>query len=168
MLRLVLASLMLFIVGCGFHLRGHVVFPEDIRAIHLHEDIPDPFFVQNLHQQIAKLGIQLTDETNVPTLNILEYGITEEVLAYSANAEPERIRFKLSISYELLDVNQELLIRNSISKARDLTVPASEQTVYSNVNERYLNEAELQKEAIVELMRQVGATLKEQQMNAKE
>lgn len=160
-MRKALIGVLLLVCGCGFHLRGQIDFPAQWPQIHLHENIPDPFFVQALHQQFSKLHVELTNNTNVPTLNILDYGITEDVLAYSANAEPERIRFKVTILYEVLDANGKVVHHHDISKARDLTVLAGEQTVYSNTKERRLYEQELQGEAVVELLRQLSAVLKE-------
>ncbi|MFY0699896.1 MAG: hypothetical protein JXR04_03700 [Bermanella sp.] len=110
-----LASLLVFLSACGFHLRGQVDLPVGLRILDLNAQLADNLTQNILRQSLLSNGVTLSVDAPY-TLKILNESGDRRVLTVTSNAKASEYELIQNLTFELLDTKG-----NSISKAQTIT-----------------------------------------------
>lgn len=110
-----LASLLVFLSACGFHLRGQVDLPVGLRILDLNAQLADNLTQNILRQSLLSNGVTLSVDAPY-TLKILNESGDCRVLTVTSNAKASEYELIQNLTFELLDTKG-----NSISKAQTIT-----------------------------------------------
>jgi len=110
-----LASLLVFLSACGFHLRGQVDLPVGLRILDLNAQLADNLTQNILRQSLLSNGVTLSADAPY-TLKILNESGDRRVLTVTSNAKASEYELIQNLTFELLDTKG-----NSISKAQTIT-----------------------------------------------
>jgi LPS-assembly lipoprotein len=151
-----IAMLTLASVGCGFHLRGNITVPPELKILKITPDNPNEPLQRNLRHIFTDAGITIVAPTakNVAHLDVSEPTFSEQVLTIGLNNQPQRIKLELTFTYVLSDKNDTVLQNNGEIKAsRDFSVDPN--NILSANAERDIIKSELYQDAINSLMRRI-------------
>ena len=110
-----LASLLVFLSACGFHLRGQVDLPVGLRILDLNAQLADNLTQNILRQSLLSNGVTLSVDAPY-TLKVLNESGDRRVLTVTSNAKASEYELIQNLTFELLDTKG-----NSISKAQTIT-----------------------------------------------
>lgn len=153
-----LLFLALFVSACGFHLRGAVTIPTEIRRLKLSPDDSFEPFQRALRQSLKDNGICLinycdSEKTSVLILSPLVF--SERVVAYGYDMQVNRVTLEMNFCYEVNDAQGRILIpKTKIVVSRDLTINPN--AVLATESDRNQVKAELYQDAASQLIRQLA------------
>tara|TARA_B100001063_G_scaffold240888_1_gene266807 strand:- start:640 stop:1143 length:504 start_codon:yes stop_codon:yes gene_type:complete len=110
-----LASLLVFLSACGFHLRGQVDLPVGLRILDLNAQLADNLTQNILRQSLLSNGVTLSVDAPY-TLKILNESGDRRVLTVTSNAKASEYELIQNLTFELLDTKG-----NSVSEAQTIT-----------------------------------------------
>lgn len=110
-----LASLLVFLSACGFHLRGQVDLPVGLRILDLNAQQADNLTQNILRQSLLSNGVTLSVDAPY-TLKILNESGDRRVLTVTSNAKASEYELIQNLTFELLDTKG-----NSVSEAQTIT-----------------------------------------------
>lgn len=110
-----LASLLVFLSACGFHLRGQVDLPVGLRILDLNAQLADNLTQNILRQSLLSNGVTLSADAPY-TLKILNESGDRRVLTVTSNAKASEYELIQNLTFELLDTKG-----NSVSEAQTIT-----------------------------------------------
>ncbi len=151
LLTLITGSLLL--TGCGFHLRGKIIVPENMRSMHIIGD--DYELIAELEKGLRFNDIHIADsEEGVAVLDLSD--TVYERTINSTNSIGQATSFKLSydLNFLVFDPEGETLQEQSILETRTLSFDATEILV-SEREEHFLKE-DMQKEVARQLLRRLS------------
>lgn len=161
--NLLFAALLLsFSFGCGFHLRGDIHIPADLKILAITPDNPNEELQRNIRRTLKKNGATLVSSytKNTTKLDISEPTFSEQVLAVNNNNLPERLKLQISFEYSITDSNNKPLINSRTIKAsRDFSIDPN--NILSADSERNIIKSELYQDAVIKLMRQISKVYRE-------
>ncbi len=108
MKRIWLGTLVLFLSGCGFHLRGVDYLPVKLHALKIETHAPYSEFTQSLERRLRGLGVK--PNANAYVLKVLSYGLTRDnTNTYNVSAV-QTLNLNYHITYQLLDQRGTVLL----------------------------------------------------------
>lgn len=110
-----LASLLVFLSACGFHLRGQVDLPVGLRILDLNAQLADNLTQNILRQSLLSNGVTLSVDAPY-TLKVLNESGDRRVLTVTSNAKASEYELIQNLTFELLDTKG-----NSVSEAQTIT-----------------------------------------------
>ena len=110
-----LASLLVFLSACGFHLRGQVDLPVGLRILDLDAQQADTLTQNILRQSLLSNGVTLSGDAPY-TLKVLNESGDRRVLTVTSNAKASEYELIQNLTFELLDTKG-----NSVSEAQTIT-----------------------------------------------
>jgi len=153
--------LMLFVllVGCGFHLRGQVTIPENLKKLMLTSQISDPI-IQQLRVTLQKYGITVVDAgQKAPSqLTIESLAHNTAFTTTSANTNTKQYNITYNLVFSLFSEGKPILSHAAVSSSRVLTVNSNR--ILGSDDEEITLKQEIQQELVQKLLTRVTATLK--------
>ena len=150
-----------FIIGCGFHLRGAITIPENLKTLAITPDNPNEKLQRNIRRVLNKHGVKVVPARtkDVALLEVSEPTFSEQVIALSNNNQPERIKLQISFTYTISD-EKGSTIRGpkTINSSKNFTIDPN--NILSADSEREVVKRELYQEAVAKLMRQITKAYK--------
>jgi len=156
---------LLLLVGCGFHLRGQLIIPPELRVIQILPNTPFDPYQKYLRQalksnEVRVIGPSEEGAKSVLILTLLSQNISERTLAYGGDGQTNRVLMQLTVIYQVSKPNGVILIPSSTAQAeRELSVNPN--FVLSNETERNQVREDLYVDATAQLMRQLSISLSE-------
>lgn len=128
-MRNVVFVLVLFIAGCGFHLRGTIIIPKHLQFISISPDTPYEPFQRELRHTLNRNGVTILPKgtKDVVTLHLSEPIYSEELMALGNDNQAGQLRVKIIIQYALYDPDGKLLQRTTtITSSKDISVDSED------------------------------------------
>lgn len=112
MMRQILGAMALsvLVTACGFQLRGSVDLPEALMVVRIEAPDTNSQFVRALNQRLLAAGARVVDDMNASRLIILDEQLTNEPLAFGADARVREFGLSLEVRYQVRDASDELLL----------------------------------------------------------
>ena len=154
-----LLILLALLVSCGFHLRGQVTIPENLKKLRLTSQISDPI-VQQLKITLQKYGIIVVNAgQKAPSqLTIESLDHNTAFATTSANTNTKQYNITYNLTFSLFSEEKPLLSHAVVSSSRTLTVNANR--ILGSDDEEITLKQEMQQELVQKLLTRVTATLK--------
>ena len=154
---IVFSTLVVFITGCGFKLRGMMEGPTWLASIAID--------IQDVHQDLAialkenfrALGIPIRSPSNAQCLLIIEKDESQQqITSVSASTTPRQYQLRYTVIYSLLKANGEpMLSSNKVMVTRQLTV--NNNRILGSNFEEMLSYKEMRKEAAMQIVNRLGS-----------
>jgi len=111
-LQLAVASLCLLLGACGFHLRGNIEVPDELKTVYLSSEDPDSGLTNRVRQSMRASGITLANSsTESPyTLYLHDERLEKRSISVDSIAAAAEFQLRQFVSYEIRDANNRLLI----------------------------------------------------------
>lgn len=148
--------LLICLIGCGFHLRGHQMsLSQHIPALEFNATPTD-----GLHQVVLKSlkasGIQMTPEFPAPILKVSREQWETRTLAYGPDSRPVRERLTLTSPFELVSSDgSNTLLKGKLSIERDRQLDP--RLVLADSEEKQILQSEMRFDAAQQLLYQLAA-----------
>lgn len=155
-LALTVGIIMISIVSCGFHLRGHVSIPPELKTLFLQSNTPYGDFEQTLRSRLRSYNIKLTDTAaDAPlTLAILSTRWQQTPGAFSTNLTTRQFTLGLTVTYQVLSSTGTIVIpTNSVTATTAFTIDSSQLLSSTDLGQQYHDN--LQEDAASRLMSQL-------------
>lgn len=155
----------ILLTACGFHLRGELVIPPELRVVQILPGTPFDPYQKYLRQALKTNEVQVVmpGEEGCKTaliLTLLTQNITERTLGYGGDGQTNRVMMQMTITYQLSKPNGEILIPpSSVQSERELSINPS--AVLSTDLEREHIRQDLYIDVSAQLMRQLSISLAE-------
>lgn len=156
----VFSFLFIFLMGCGFHLRGSVTIPEFLRVLRIVPDQPSDPLQRALRQalkgnQVIIMRENDVDACNAAVINIFSQAITERNVAYGLDGQANRAMIQLTIHYRITDKTGKVILPNGrVRVERSLTINPNATLGTENERNRVLQE--LYNDGALQLLRQLS------------
>ena len=153
--------MLISLIGCGFHLRGTLIIPKELKTIRIMPNTPNEDLQRKLRTNLKKNGVKIVsaETKKVTTLTLSKPVFSEEVIAIGANNQPQRIRLIINFNYHLHDKTGELIKGPiTITSFRDFSIDPL--NLLSSNSERNIIKNELYTSALSKLMRSVTKVIK--------
>ncbi|MBT6208263.1 MAG: hypothetical protein HOI53_09575, partial [Francisellaceae bacterium] len=146
--KLFLLCLLTFI-GCGFHLRGNIDLPANVKNILLDIQGRDNILEQRLEYLLKLKHIKVyntsPENINLYTLRIHSHSFNEQVLAYSQSNLPERIRIIISIPIEIINMEGKVIIATTATTSSQISITPNNPVIQNQ--EKNIAKDDLRKKA---------------------
>lgn len=155
-LAMAIGIIMISIASCGFHLRGHVSIPPELKTLFLQSNTPYGDFEQTLRSRLLSYNTKLTDTAaDAPlTLAVLSTSWQQTPGAFSTNLTTRQFTLSLTITYQLLSSNGTVVIpANSVTSTTAFTIDSSQLLSSTDLGQQYHDN--LQQDAANRLMSQL-------------
>jgi LPS-assembly lipoprotein len=148
--------LIIFLVGCGFHLRGTFIAPEYLKVVRILPDDPYTPLQKSIRTSLIKGGTSIVaaNSSNVTTLNLSSANFTNSTLSSNPDGQAERMRRSLTISYSVVTANGKIY-NNAASITSSREFITSQIQLLSSDNEVATIDRELVNDVAAKLMRQL-------------
>ena len=153
---LCIASLFLLISSCGFHLRGHVSIPLELKTLFLQSNTPYAAFEQTIRARLRSYNIKLTNTAaDAPlTLAILSTQWQKTPGAFSTNLTTRQYTLSLTVTYQVLASNGTVVIpASSVTATTAFTIDSSQLLSSTDLGQQYHDN--MQEDAASRLMSQL-------------
>ena len=150
---------LLILTSCGFHLRGHISIPPELKTLYLQSNTPYGDFEQTLRANLRSYNITLTDTAvKAPlTLAILNTAWQQTPGAFSTNLTTRQYTLTLTVSYQVLAHDGTVVIpTNSVTANTAFTIDSSQLLSSTDLGQQYHDN--LQQDAASRLMSQLTST----------
>lgn len=118
-----LGCLVLALSACGWHVRGAVELPPQMKVTYL--DLPDPHgdFARQLRLALDSSGVRLTDNKDEATgvLHVISARSSNRPLSVSGKGLPQENKISFTVQFELLAGEKTLLAPQTVTLDRDYT-----------------------------------------------
>lgn len=163
-----LIALCLFLVACGFHLRGEEELPTALKVIYLQSKTPYGSFEQTLRDSLRSYGVALVDSPNQANtiLNITQVQLTPVAGSVSADLDLRQYTLNYVVTYSVLSPKGEIIVPvNSVTASTTFTSKMSEMMLSSrNSTQQYM--PSLQRDAVFRIISQLLSKDSQQELAA--
>lgn len=106
-----IAALSLLLSACGFHLRGEVNLPSQLRTLLLSSQSGSTGFDRDLRTALTRAGVTIAANDQENPLNLIVNGLqtSDTVLARASDNDVTQLERRLSVSYYLRDDNGKVV-----------------------------------------------------------
>lgn len=155
--------LMIFITGCGFHLRGSFNIPEGFQRLCIQPYQPAHPFQRQLIRALKSNNVYVINDEVVNSVDITSASLiiqnlafAEQTSALGADAQTSRSLMRLTINYQLTDCTGKVIVPcGLIQISRDFGVNPN--AILGTDNERQRIQEELFNDAVTQFLRQLSA-----------
>ena len=156
-----IALLVLFLAGCGFHLRDALVLPPDLGPVRVTARDPYSPLAQSLEQALAHAGAATApdDATDVATLQVVSERWGNLPLSVDAFGRSQEYTLRYAVIFNLRRADgSELVPQQAIELARDyISVPTRSAGTES---EREILAREMRREMVASILRRIDAAVR--------
>lgn len=153
-----LATCLLLLAGCGFHLRMAHPLPPSLQKLYLDSDAPYGDFSLELQQMLKSINVTLVNEpTAAPiTLKVFSENFNSTVLSESASSTTKQYVLHFTMQYELLDAHGNVIWGpKTIQNERNYTV--NENQVLSTDSDQAALRTEMERDAVFMILMQLDS-----------
>lgn len=153
--------LILFIAGCGFHLRGTVSIPKSLRTLAVYPNNPYEPFQRELRSKLENKNVKIlpANTKNIASLHISEPTFSEQVIAIGDNNQPGQLRLYINVTYSLYDKNEKLIQGpTTVTSSKDFSVNPND--ILGADTEREAIKNELRSNATSNILRKISKAYK--------
>ncbi len=165
-IRLILIFFILIVVaGCGFHLRGEAVLPQQLQTLYLQSNNPYGSFTKSLRRSLTASNVALVNsaaEANY-TLRILSETITTTSATVSSSTNVKSNRLLLAVSYAIYDKKGQAIVGPETVTTQE-TVTLNTTQLLGASHEQQQTEQEMRRNAVGLLMSRLAAPQTVQQL----
>lgn len=158
LLSIVNISLLIFITACGFHLRGDIPLPSTLAPMYIDTKTPYNSLIDAIQATLSSYGIKQASspkEANT-ILHILDIQSSEDLVSVSASTNTRQYAMKQTVTMELTDKNDKVIIPVSkITASNPLTVDSSQ--VLNMDSQKQTLSGEMNQAMVQQLMMKLGS-----------
>ncbi|MGV3739707.1 MAG: LPS assembly lipoprotein LptE [Gammaproteobacteria bacterium] len=147
----------LFLVGCGFHLRGYVSMPKGLRDVSIIVESVNRDIAPMLKEQLNAYHIRVPeDPENAHYWLILEQDKEEQhITAVSSSTTPRQYQMNYQITFKLQAANgKEIIPSTHITTTRQITINSNR--ILGSSDEENTLKHEMRKDAVIQIMDRIG------------
>ncbi len=151
----------IFLSSCGFHLRGLVELPPELKSIYIDGGLPNSQMREILRQKLIASNVEVLEQRQDKgaVLRILKDETTRRIASINAAGQPNEYELKYMLSYQLDDgKGQPLLLAKSLSQLR--TYRYDPNNILSVEEEEYRIKKEMARAAVNQMLRQISAGMR--------
>ncbi|VAX11881.1 hypothetical protein MNBD_GAMMA24-2326 [hydrothermal vent metagenome] len=151
----------IFLQSCGFHLRGLVEMPPELKSIYIEGGLPNSQMREILRQKLigSQVNVLERPEKSGAVLRILKDKITRRIASVNTLGQPNEYELKYSLSYQLEDGRgRALLVPREISLLR--TYRYDPDNILSVEEEAQRIKLEMARSAVNQMLRQISAGMR--------
>lgn len=155
---LIAAFLSVFLVACGFHLRGNVPLSPNLGPMYVDTKTPYDPVVQAIENALTASHIELTDSPKSAntTLRIIEVKSGENLVSVSASTNTRQYSLTKTVILELIDSKGKTIIPvSSVTASNPLTVDSSQ--VLNMSSQKQAQDQEMQQALVQQVMLKLGS-----------
>ncbi len=153
----------LLVQSCGFHLRGLVEMPPELKSVYIEGGLPDSQMREILRQKLisSKVNVLERQTKSGAVLRILRDKTSRRIASVNAAGQPNEYELKYVLSYRLEDgQGRELLVPREISLLR--TYRYDPNNILSVEEEAQRIKREMARSAVNQMLRQISAGMRQQ------
>lgn len=152
-MRQLMVVTLLFLSGCGFHLRGTAQLPPALSEISVIDAVPATDIAPELRGALKNVGV-LISESAPMLLTLRAEKYNKRVLSADSVGRAQEYGLHYSVHFSLQDKKGVMWISDSpITQSRDLRFDAA--AVLGTANEESLLKTEMRRDAILQILRQL-------------
>ena len=154
--------------SCGFHLRGLVEMPPELKSIYIEGGLPNSQMREILRQKLTSSQVNVLQQrqTSGAVLRILQDKITRRIASVNTAGQPNEYELKYSLSYQLEDGRgRELLAPREISLLR--TYRYDPDNILSVEEEAQRIKRQMARAAVNQMLRQISAGMRQRALEQK-
>ena len=147
--------------SCGFHLRGLVEMPPELKSIYIEGGLPNSQMREILRQKLIGSQVNVLErrEKSGAVLRILRDKITRRIASVNTLGQPNEYELKYSLSYQLEDgQGRALLVPREISLLR--TYRYDPDNILSVEEEAQRIKRQMARAAVNQMLRQISAGMR--------
>lgn len=148
---------LLFLTGCGFHLRGMTDIPEWLTNVAIIVQQGHADLATLLKERLKAYHIAICDEPNRATywLIILHDNFAEHIMSVSSSTTPRQYQLVYTVQFKLQSRQSgEIIPTTQIAVTRQLTINSDRILGSNDEEERFKNE--MRREAIVQILDRIS------------
>jgi LPS-assembly lipoprotein len=148
-----IASLLLSLTACGFHLRGHEPLPPQLRTLYLESSDPYGEFTKQLQQVFRSIGVTLvqTSQAAPVTLQILSESTGQQFAGQGVSGLVTTYVLSANATYQLLDAHGGVVqAPQTVTTTRNYTVNSNQ--VLGDLNVQSGLQDDMQRDLINQLL----------------
>ncbi|MGK2940212.1 MAG: LPS assembly lipoprotein LptE [Immundisolibacter sp.] len=160
-LRLPAFAALLFLVGCGFHVRGHYQLPDTVGAVFIEVPGYDYDLRHRLHRALSSRGVRLVEDATEAdsVLRISDPAFTTRVLSVGTDARVLEHELRYTLGFELSRRDGSFLVApQNLELLRDISY--DESNVLGSQSEANAGRVELLDQSVREIVRRLAARLR--------
>lgn len=153
---------LLFLMGCGFHLRGAYPVPDSLKTLQITPQQPYNDFQRALKPLLRGNGIRLVDQNTpdidlkqISTLSLLSETFSEKTISYGSDGQANRAVLQFKVDYQLINNDKPFSNNTTVIVTRELTIDPN--NFLATENERIRLRTDLYLDAASQLIRQLSA-----------
>lgn len=125
----ILALTSLLLTSCGFHLRGDIQLPTELKTLYLQSPSPYAAFEQSLRQGLRSYRIHLVDEKSGSpvTLHIISSNLSHTATAMTLNTTTQQYTLTFTVTFELLANNGDVIVPSETTQSSTTFTSSSQQ-----------------------------------------
>lgn len=152
-----LLATLLLLGGCGFHMQGATVLPEEMQRTYISTEDEYSVFFRELRRQLEENGIEVVSASieASSTLSVHVDKTGQRVLSVSARNVPTEYEVFYSIEYSVASGETSLQPRQFITLTRDYTY--DETLVLGKANEEQIIREAIAADLARTVLRQLGS-----------
>jgi LPS-assembly lipoprotein len=156
-MRILLASAVLLLGGCGFHLQGRQPLPAAFAYTYVDTEDEQTDFVQDLRKALIASNVNVinTRGSSGAVISVHEDKLTERVLSVSARNIPTEYELTYKVRFSVLSEGKKLIDGEEISATRDISFDEA-QLLAKEREQEILSEA-LARDLVGLVMRRLAA-----------
>lgn len=147
----------LFLMGCGFHLRGFVSMPKWLHDIAIVEESINRDLAPMLKEQLNAYHIRVAEDPEYAHYwLILEQDKEEQhITAISSSTTPRQYQMNYQVTFKLQAANgNEIIPSTHVTTTRQVTINSNR--ILGSSDEENTLKHEMRKEAVIQIMDRLG------------
>lgn len=152
-----LASLLLLVAGCGFHLQGRQPLPTQFAYTYVDTKDEQTDFVQDLRKALIASSVNVipTQGSAGAIITVHEDELTEKILSVSARNIPTEYELTYRVRFSVLSEGRTLIDKEEISATRDISF--NEAQLLAKEREQEILREALARDLVALVMRRLAA-----------
>lgn len=152
----------LSLMGCGYHLRGNINFPQWFKTVSISGSPKSHVIIQMLESRLSGYGIRIFPRNRrdaAYTLTIQEELQREDISTVSSTTIPRQYQLNYLVRFTLSkSTNGDVLVPSTVIRiSRQLTV--NNNRILGSDNEELLLQEEMRNDAVTQIMSRLGQQL---------
>lgn len=149
---------MLFLVACGFHLRGNIPLPTELSPMYI--ETTDPFHPTILAIQdgleASKIAVAKSPSTANTILRIIDIKSTENLISVSASTNTRQYALVETVQIEVTDKTGKVIVPvSTLSGSNPFTVESNQ--ILTAASQKDLLSDEMQQAIVQQLFARLGS-----------
>lgn len=148
------------LTGCGYHLRGALVLPDNLQTMAIEADQREYELVEVLSQTMRGAGVNVAPRAaeDVSAIKILAVSDTRDTSSIDRSGNVVKYELKYEVSYSVVDKNGQVLLPAESIKLRKTYDYNQADPVQSDREEQVILE-QLRRDVSARILRNIGSKL---------